>query len=80
MFLDGDRESEDIDDVIDLLGLDESAKFGDWLPLDFFSLSFRSLTSLLVLVVSAKSSASFGLGSLCSWWWNWWSLLCHKIL
>lgn len=65
MLLDGDGEAEDIDDVLDELGLDQAAELGDGTPLDLFFLPLRSLSTLLV-TASTESTASLGLGRSCS--------------
>jgi len=69
LFLDRDRESEDINDVVDELGLYQSAQLGDGFPLNLVLLSVRS--SALVLFgsssVSAETSAAFGLSISGSW-------------
>jgi hypothetical protein len=67
LFLDGNRESEDVNDVVDLLALDKSSEFSDWLPFSLFSFSFRSLSTFLVLAVSSssKTSSIIGLGGFC---------------
>lgn len=76
LFLDGDGESEDIGDVFDEFGLDESTELGDWLPFSFtvflsiLVISGFSVTSLFVSS-SAETSLllSFGLGCLLLLWW-----------
>ena len=67
LLLDGDRESEDINDVLDFFALDQSSEFGDWLPLDLFFLSFGTLSTLFISG-SAESSSFFGLGCFLSRW------------
>ena len=79
LFLDGDGESEDVDNVFDLLALDQSAELGDGFPLGFFFLSLGPLASLLVVSGSSKSSISsaFGLrGVLGGCWGN----FSHKMI
>lgn len=62
LLLDGDGEAEDVDDVVDELGLDESAQLGDGLPLDLLLLLLGTLAAFAVSALGESSSLSFGLG------------------
>ena len=64
LLLDGDRESEDVNDVIDEFALHQSSEFGDGFPLNLFFLSFGSLSALLVGSTTEPSLLSFRLVSL----------------
>ena len=68
LLLDGDGESENIDDVFDFFALDQSSEFGDGFPFDFFFLSVGSLSSLFIFGSSESSLSSFlfGLGNFLS--------------
>lgn len=62
LLLDGDGEAEDIDDVFDELGLDESAQLSDGLPLDLLLLPLGALAALAVSALGKSSSLSLRLG------------------
>jgi hypothetical protein len=75
LLLDGDGEAENVNNVLNEFVLDESAKFGDGLPLDLIFLAFGPLAALLVVGATSESSAGFGFR--CNWCG---SLFCHKSL
>jgi hypothetical protein len=76
LLLDGDRESEDVDDIVNKFSLNESAELGDWVPDNLVFLSVRSFSSLLISSLGETSLFSFGLsGSRC---WYLGCLFSHK--
>ena len=76
LFLDGDGESEYVDDVVNEFSLNKSAKFGDRFPFDFFFLSFRSFSTFFI-ICSSSSEASFFLGGFVVFGYGLW-LFSHK--
>lgn len=73
LFLDGDGESEDVDDVVDESMLDQSAEFGDGSPLNLFFLSLWAFSTFLVASTAESSLLSFRF-----WCLNFGCLLSHN--
>ncbi len=75
LFLDGNRESENVNDIFNESMLDQSAEFGDGSPFNLFFLSFWAFSAFLVASTAESSLLCFRF-----WCFRFWCLLSHNFI